>query len=672
MGPDSTPLERRIRVVLFTSGPSLEDGLRELLCRLEAHPDIELCGVFWESNGTGLRDVWSDLWRRRGMLAPALAALDLARRARRWLHPGREQRLRAALDQIGQRVHVVSNMHAEAVLARLGALQPDLGLSYGSPILRHALFEIPTRGTLGIHHGKLPEYRGKKTPFWAIHAGEPSAGVTIQRLCSKLDAGEIVREGEVRVGRRTLGGVWRRLEALGVELYLEAILAVHDGSARYEPARGAKGPLFRDPTPLDIAVFWGRWLQRLVRRGPREPVAVTRVLILTETYAPEVGGGETQARALAEGLVARGMRVGLLTRRSRPESARLESIGGVEVHRMGPTGRGQRKKWALLVSLLPVLVAELRSADVAIVCGYRILGIAVVPLCRLFRVPCILKADSQGEHSGAFFQRGLEEVGLSAGSWPVRAALALRDRLIRRADRFVAISQAIVAELVRHGVPEDRILRIPNGVDVEDLRPVTPSERARLRRHLGLPDEARIVVYTGRLVRYKGLLELVDAWPEIRSGRPDAHLVLVGSGGLDVDSCEAELRQRVERLGLEACVRFTGAVPDVADWLRTADVFAFPSRNEAFGLAPVEAMATGLAVASTHCGGLSDIVRHDETGIVVEPNAASLRDGIGRLLDDEGLRGRLGEAGRRDVALRFSIESVVARYASAVAALTRS
>jgi methionyl-tRNA formyltransferase len=137
-------------------------------------------------------------------------------------------------------------------------LNPDLGLAYGSPILKPALFDIPRQGTLGIHHGKVPEYRGKKTAFWAMYNGESTAGVTIQKINVGLDRGDVVLEGEVPMGRRTLGAVWKDLEALGIELYFEAILAVKDGCATYRPQPPGAGRIYRDPKLRDLLVFWWR------------------------------------------------------------------------------------------------------------------------------------------------------------------------------------------------------------------------------------------------------------------------------------------------------------------------------------------------------------------------------------------------------------------------------
>jgi methionyl-tRNA formyltransferase len=96
---------------------------------------------------------------------------------------------------------------------------PDVGVIYGAPVLRQELFEIPRLGTLGIHHGRVPHYRGKKTTFWEIYNGERVAGVTIQRVNKGIDTGEIVRRGEVEIGNRGYTAVERDTEALGLSLF---------------------------------------------------------------------------------------------------------------------------------------------------------------------------------------------------------------------------------------------------------------------------------------------------------------------------------------------------------------------------------------------------------------------------------------------------------------------
>jgi methionyl-tRNA formyltransferase len=148
------------------------------------------------------------------------------------------------------------------VLDQVHALEPDLGLIYGSPILKPELFKIPNLGTLGIHHGKVPEYRGNKTTFWAMYNGEPVAGVTIQKVNQGLDTGSIVKTGEVKADRRPYQAVFRDLEALGLDLYIQAILEVKHGVAEFKPQSGVKGKLYRNPKLGDFLRFWSRQIQR--------------------------------------------------------------------------------------------------------------------------------------------------------------------------------------------------------------------------------------------------------------------------------------------------------------------------------------------------------------------------------------------------------------------------
>ena len=395
-----------------------------------------------------------------------------------------------------------------------------------------------------------------------------------------------------------------------------------------------------------------------------------KVCILTETYHPVVGGGETQARLLAAELRARNASVCILTRRSDAALPAVERVDGVSVHRIGPVGRGQLRKWGLLASTVPALIRLRREYDLIFVSGFRIVGLPAVIVGRALGKRVVLKADSQGEMSGAFFAPGLSRFGMSASSPLFRMLVRWRNVVLRRADGFVAISPDVAAELTDADVPAERIHPIPNGVETSRFVPADSSAKEALRRELGLEDACGVVVYTGRLVSYKGLPVLLRVWPAILREHPAARLLLVGGGGLDIHDCEQELKDYVRANGLEHSVVFTGNVQNVPDYLRAADVFAFPTENEAFGSSLVEAMCCGLAVVTTPVGAISTIVEDGQNGLLVRPrDAAQLEAAIDRLLRDRALAARLGIAARATVLERYSASRVAGEYAELFARL---
>jgi hypothetical protein len=164
------------------------------------------------------------------------------------------------------------------------------------------------------------------------------------------------------------------------------------------------------------------------------------ICLLTETYYPVVGGGETQARVLAEDLVARGFKVTVVTRRSSKALSKLEQIGGVTVCRTSPVGGGHLKRWAMVFTCLPVLLIRSRQYDLIYVSGFKALGLTAVMVSRLLRKPCVLKADSNGEPSSievgkflawppiprcfdCFSGCGTASCGERTTSWPYRRIL---------------------------------------------------------------------------------------------------------------------------------------------------------------------------------------------------------------------------------------------------------
>ncbi|HEX5837783.1 MAG TPA: glycosyltransferase family 4 protein [Anaerolineales bacterium] len=390
-----------------------------------------------------------------------------------------------------------------------------------------------------------------------------------------------------------------------------------------------------------------------------------KICIFTETYHPVMGGGETQANLLAEGLIAGGHSVILLTRRSDASLKEHERYGNVDVYRLAPTGRGQLKKWGLLLSSIPMLIRLRAQYDLIFVSGYRIIGMAAILIGKLLRKPVVLKADSQGEMSGEFFDSGLKKMGISHSSFPFNLFLWLRNSILKKADGFSAISPEIASEWTSDGIPSNKVRLIPNAVDTARFIPVDTTQKMRLRQKLGLPQEANIAIYTGRLVSYKGLPLLLQVWKEICCRHENALLLLAGTGGLDIHNCEAELREFVASSNMEKHVRFLGAVNNVEEYLQAADLFAFPTENDAFPSSVVEAMACGLPVIATPVGAIKTIVTHQETGWLIQPqNDQQLFDALHVLISDRLLASRLGQAGWQSVQERYSAKTVTGKYSS--------
>jgi glycosyltransferase involved in cell wall biosynthesis len=666
----NSPLERPIRVVLFC-GPALERGTIRFARMLEDHPEVEFLGGVCQTGGLHLRSQLAHLVRRRGVLAPLVLATQLGRTGLRWLiRPHAAWRERWDARWLRDRLHLTRDLHDPKVLGRLGELAPDLGARFGGPILRREAFALPRFGTLEIHHGQLPEFRGKETTFHALLHGEETAGVTIQRIGAGIDTGLVVRSGEVQARGRSFLRVEADLEELGLDLYLDAVLAVGRGAAEGRAIEGEPGPLYRDPPVGDLARYGRKRGGELIWGGtPESPAARPGVLLLTESYHPMVGGGETQARAVAAALDEAGVPVTVLTRRWDVGQPALGRVDGIPVHRLPPVGPGHLKKWGLVLSARRAIQEHRRTHPVLLVSGFRVLGIPAVRAARRHGLRVILKADSPGEYSGAFFGPGLARFGLSPRFPPARTVVRLRNRLLCQADAFVAVSSALEEEFLAHGVPPGRIHRIPNGVDVRMFRPPEPGERERLRRKLSLPLDATLVVYTGRLVSYKGLPLLLRVWGELAASHPGAHLLLVGEGSQDIHNCEAELRALAgEEVGVPR-VHLSGSVDHVGEHLRASDIFVFPSETEAFGLSVVEAMASGLPVVSTRAGGLADFVAPENGALPFEAGSGpALGAALERVLSDPELRRRLGEKGRRTAVDRFGMAAVRDAYLALIEA----
>ena len=235
--------------------------------------------------------------------------------------------------------------------------------------------------------------------------------------------------------------------------------------------------------------------------------------------------------------------------------------------------------------------------------------------------------------------------------FPVRKGWASRARFAALA-RFVANSKNVAESLVHCGIAVERISIVNEGVEIPPSP--TPEQRSAARNHWGVKDGEFLFGCVSVFVPEKGQRHLIEALPEVRSLHPGVRLLLAGDG-----ACRNELESLAKRLGQSEVVLFPGFVNDVARVYDALDAFVFPSEFEGLGTALQSAMAAGLPSISTKRGALAEVVDHERTALVVEPDAKEFASAMVRLIADANLRRVLGALGRREVQERFSAVRMV-------------
>lgn len=359
-----------------------------------------------------------------------------------------------------------------------------------------------------------------------------------------------------------------------------------------------------------------------------------RIVMIFQSYLPEVGGAQRQLSLQAPFLQARGYDVQVIARK-RSGLKSFEMMGTVPVHRI--PAPGPKPVAAVVFIFLALLkIWQLRPDMIH---AYELLSPTTVAIFakRLLRVPLMVKV-LRGGMLGDLYKVLRGRGGQRRAKWIVSAV-----------DAYAVISSEIDAELAGIGVTEDKRFFIPNGVELARFSPVPAEKRTELRRQLNLP-EGTIVIFGGRFEPEKRLDQLIEAWKRIRLGGEKAWLVLAGSG-----SEEKRLRELADE-----SVIFPGAVADFVPYLQSSDIFILPSATEGLSNSLLEAMACGLPAIATRVGGAPDVVAHGEEGWLIAPDVpAELEAALKALLGDAALRERLGVAARKKIEAKYSLEAVV-------------
>ncbi len=372
------------------------------------------------------------------------------------------------------------------------------------------------------------------------------------------------------------------------------------------------------------------------------------VCILVTRHLPHVGGIEKQAHLLSKELVKVGITVFALTR-NYYNMKKDEIIDGVYIHRVTLLGKSS---WLASLSyisgsLLWLLKNKKRYKVIIGFQAYSPMTIGVITKIILGK-PVIVSP----------------RCGMSLNEFNELEHLpfyGIRKYLLSKVDKFLALSTEVSKEIGNHDISKDKIVVIPNGVHIIQECSYIRNHKLNAKKNLSLKEDEKIVVFTGRLAKEKGLDILVRAWYNVIK-QIKAKLFIVGDEDTD-RSIALEIKRITNQLALQDSIIFTGFKKDVTNYLVASDVFVFPSRAELMSNSLLEAMAAGCAIVASDIEPNKELITDNINGLLFPvDNEYALSEKIIQLLTNTLFCEKLGKKAKEITIERYSIDAVTKQH----------
>jgi glycosyltransferase involved in cell wall biosynthesis len=371
------------------------------------------------------------------------------------------------------------------------------------------------------------------------------------------------------------------------------------------------------------------------------------LIVVSHSYPPVLGGSEIEAQRVCAALLKRGYRVTVLCSGGppMPDAARWIDPDGVLVRMFARRFTGRLRDYVFALGVAWTLLKERRNYQLVYFLMQGVHLAVGLLVARWLGKATVMKISGSGIPT------------LMQRSWMGRLEL----RWLRKwAYRVMILNEGLAQEALTAGLVPGGLLWMPNPVDTDAFAPCDSGRRRDLRAQLGIPLDAEVVIFVGRLAPEKELASLIGAFAAVAERRPPATLILVGDG-----PSRADLEARALRLGLADRVRFTGRQPagKVREWLQASDLFVLVSSNEGFPCALAEAMSSGLASVVSDIPGNTQLIDAGVHGLRVPVGGEGrIGEAIAQLLGADDARAAMGQAARRRVVDNYSTDRVVDRY----------
>jgi glycosyltransferase involved in cell wall biosynthesis len=359
-------------------------------------------------------------------------------------------------------------------------------------------------------------------------------------------------------------------------------------------------------------------------------------LVNTPDYIKEYahGGTEIAAYNLAVHMAKRGNEIDVFTTSINSKNS-IEIYPNMRIHRNATSFKIASANASFKLIYKPL------NYDLDIVHAHSPIPYSDLPAlmyAKRKKVPFLLTYQFDGQETGGSFMRN---AGVSIYN------KVFINRVLDSAEVIIATTRSYAEESPFLKNYLDKIVVIPNGINIEDVTTDLTREESRIK--LDLPLKTKIILFFGSLVTYKGPDILLKAFKVIKKEYPEVKLIFAGRGHM-----LTELQDMARKFDLEDDVIFLGFVEEEkkAFYYKSADIFCLPSTNmaESFGIVNLEAMASGIPIVGSDLGGIPDIIKDGENGLLAKPrDHQSLANVLLILLKDDDLRLKMGNNGRKRV-----------------------
>ncbi len=538
-------------------------------------------------------------------------------------------------------VYYVDDHNSIDTVRLIEHLDPDVGVLTNTRRIHKQVLSMAKHGFLNLHLSALPKYGGLESIFWALYHGEKEIGVTVHCVSEGIDEGAIVLQRKIPVmDLDDEESLYTKALWLGTAMMVKALKQLTSGNLERRPQEKSEASYFSWPTKKERAILRKR-RKPLLRSDHYFANRVVHVITRMTR-----GGAQENTLATLRGLKARGYEVTLITGPSWQKEGEILSEAleeGFDIIILPELVR-EISLWDDFVASWKLFRLLARSRCVIVHAHTSKAGLLGRIAARLAKIPIIIHTP-HGHVFHSYFSKAKE-----------RFFIFLERRLSRHTTRLIALTETCRKEHLELGIGKPgQWAVIPSGVNEDCFKEAHESRKSELRQQLGIGPDKKIVGFIGRLTPIKGPRFLTEAIPEIRKALPESHFLFVGDG-----EEKESIKARVAELGEESSVVFVGHQDSPADFLSVMDVLVVPSLNEGMGRVIVEAGFLGKPVVGTNVGGIVDLIRDGETGLLIKPgDPKAITEAVIRFLRDPSWARRIGLNLREKVLNGFTEKQMI-------------